>query len=241
MFWQQQAGVRLEWGEAGVEHLAAGADVVVVVDVLSFGTCVEVAVSRGAAVLPFRWRDARATAFAAEQGALLAGERAAGRPSLSPTSLLGLPAGARLVLPSPNGATLCAQAGEAGRVVVAACLRNAAAVGAWIGGRFQRVLVVPAGERWPDGTLRPALEDLLGAGAVVEALAPALRPSPEAQGARAAFRAMRERLPEVLGGCASGLELTARGFAEDVALAAELDVSGCVPVLREGVFVNGAG
>ena len=49
--------------------------------------------------------------------------------------------------------------------VVAASLRNAEAVGAWIGEQdYNSVAVVAAGERWPDGSLRPALEDLLGAG-----------------------------------------------------------------------------
>ncbi|GMA16531.1 phosphosulfolactate phosphohydrolase [Deinococcus metallilatus] len=243
-FWEQHGfDVRLEWGEAGVRHLAPQAEAVVIVDVLSFSTCVDVGVSRGAAVLPYRWRERRAATFAAEHGALLAGERAAGGPSLSPASLLKLPPGTRLVLPSPNGATLCAWAQEgSGAAVFAACLRNAGAVGAFLRGRFRRVLVVPAGERWPDGSLRPALEDALGAGAVVDALcrSAGLSPSPEAQGARTAFLALWERLPEMLRTCASGAELVDRGFAEDVTLAAELNVSGGVPVLQGGVFVNAA-
>lgn len=241
MFWAQGgAGARLEWGEAGVTHLAPLVDAVVVVDVLSFSTCVDVAVSRGAAVLPFRWRDARAAAFAGEQRARLAGKRGPGGPSLSPTSLLGLQAGERLVLPSPNGATLCALAREVGTgAVYAACLRNAAAVGGFVRERHERVLIVPLGERCPDGRLRPALEDLLGSGAVVEALG--LSPSPEVEGARAVFHGMREQLVEVMEGCASGVELTGRGFPEDVTLAAELNVSRAVPALRGGVFMDAAG
>jgi len=55
--------------------------------------------------------------------------------------------------------------------VVAACLRNTATVGSWLtahdyGTPERPVAVVAAGERWPDGALRPALGDLLGAGAV---------------------------------------------------------------------------
>lgn len=32
------------------------------------------------------------------------------------------------------------------------------------------VAVIPAGERWADGSLRPAIEDLLGAGAFIREL-----------------------------------------------------------------------
>ncbi|MEF2277549.1 2-phosphosulfolactate phosphatase [Deinococcus sp. YIM 134068] len=232
--------VRVEWGEAGGCHLAPFADAVVIVDVLSFCTCVDVGVGRGVAVLPFRWRDGRAEAFAQARGALLAGKRGEDGPSLSPASLLSLTTGTRLVLPSPNGGALCVLAGEGTRApVFAAFRRQAAAVGAHLRGRFERVLVVPAGERWPDSSLRPALEDALGAGAVVDALD--LTGSPEAEGGRATFRALRDRLPEVLRACTSGRELLERGFPGDVELAAELNVSAAVPQLVDGVFVNAAG
>ena len=58
----------------------------------------------------------------------------------------------------------------------------------------------------------------------------------EAEVARAAFRAMRADLPRLLHDWASGQELVARGYEEDVQLAAQLNVSDAVPVLREGAY-----
>jgi 2-phosphosulfolactate phosphatase len=45
MFFNQQAFmIRCEWGTCGVAQLAPESDAVVIVDVLSFTTCVEIAV-----------------------------------------------------------------------------------------------------------------------------------------------------------------------------------------------------
>src|SRR2546423_1373102 len=44
--------IDLAWGAAGARSLAAACDVVVVVDVLSFTTCISVATAHGATVLP---------------------------------------------------------------------------------------------------------------------------------------------------------------------------------------------
>ncbi|GLZ50746.1 hypothetical protein Acsp07_03630 [Actinomycetospora sp. NBRC 106378] len=123
--------------------------------------------------------------------------------------------------------------------VVAACLRNASAVSAWLAARPELVVaVVPAGERWPDGGLRPAVEDLWGAGAVLSTLVGG-GASPEARVAAAAFDAVRPSLDAEMRACASGRELTAMGFADDVAVASELDTSTVVPILVDGVFRAG--
>lgn len=240
---QHDHRVRLEWGPTGGAAVARGADVTVVVDVLSFTTSVSVAVGRGITVFPFRWNDGRAADFAREHDANLALQRqdAGWRPgsvSLSPQSLQRATGIERLVLPSPNGSTICAALARQDVTVVAACLRNAGAVAEWLAPRLAEggvVAVVPAGERWPDGTLRPAVEDLWGAGAVVAGLDPALL-SPEARLAGVAFDAFRARPLEHLLGCASGRELVAKGFEPDVAIAGRLATSDVVPVMDAGAF-----
>lgn len=233
--------VALEWGPVGAKVLAEKCDVLVVVDVLSFSTAVTVAVERGARVWPHTGGE-NARVLARDIGAVLAGNRGShDGATLSPASLLDLAEGARLVLPSPNGSSIAFAAVESGVTalhggvaVVVGCLRNATAVGRYLRD-FARIGVVPAGERWGDGSLRPAYEDLVGAGAVIDRIVahdPAAELSPEAESAAIAFRAWRP-----LEQCTSGQELVERGFAEDVRLAAELDVSSVVPRLVEGRFV----
>jgi 2-phosphosulfolactate phosphatase len=249
-----QAGFayRFEWGPHGVRTLAPVADVVVVVDVLRFTTAVTVAAERGAEILPYRWADDGAEAFAASHDAVLAGHGDAAALSLSPRSIADLArTGLRLVLPSPNGSALALAAREHGAShVLAGCLRNATAVAAAArrlatraDGRPGVIALVAAGERWrgDTGPLRPAVEDLLGAGAVLAALDPAaaLSPpcgSPEAGVARAAFVAARPLLFEALMNTGSGRELAARGLLDDVALASQLDATTVVPVLVDEAF-----
>jgi 2-phosphosulfolactate phosphatase len=149
------------------------------------------------------------------------------------------------VLPSPNGSALSVQAADRAPVVVAGCLRNAAAVAAYLQGAAT-VSVIAAGERWPGdagphtGPLRPAVEDLLGAGAVLSRLAAltAVPLSPEARAAVAAFEAAAD-LERELRECASGQELRRRGWDDDVAAAAQLDADAAAPVLRDGGYVAG--
>lgn len=219
--------VRLDWGPEGLAALLPESDVVVVVDVLSFSTCVDVALARGVTVFPFAARGDEAAAFARAIGAEYAGPRGVARYSLSPAAFETAPAGARVLLPSPNGGSLALRAGAV--PTLTAGLRNAAAVARAARGIGTRVAVVPAGERWPSGALRPALEDLLGAGAVVAALGGG--ESPEAAA---------PHLEAALLDCVSGRELIGGGYRGDVLAAAELDVSRAVPVLRDGALVDAA-
>lgn len=246
---QNQDGfdVRLEWGPEGLAALAPVVDTVVIIDVLSFTTTVTVAVEAGAEVLPYRWASA-ADPNAAESDlrdhAAANGARLAGRPrrldvpSLSPSSLTGVDPGSRWVLPSANGSALSFAAVDHGRVTIAASLRNATAVADHLARTGGTIGVVPAGERWRGGTgpLRVALEDLLGAGAVIDALPPGWSRSVEARAAAAAFRDARDELAFTIEHCASGRELIADGFGADVALAAAHDAASVVPVLDAGTY-----
>lgn len=231
---QQGFDVRVDWGMAGLRNVAALCPAVVLVDVLSFSTCVDVACARGAQVLPYPHKDESAAAYAAQRRALLAGPRDHGGFSLSPGSLQAATPGLKLVLPSPNGSSL-ARACHA-PTVIAGCLRNASAVAGALsrGGGDGPVAIIAAGEQWPDGTLRMALEDLIGAGAIVHALLGSK--SPEALAAEAVFLAAHEHLQDKLTACASGRELIERGYADDVRLASQLNASSCVPRLVEGAF-----
>lgn len=241
---QRAHRVRLDWGPTGAAAVADDAAVAVVVDVLSFTTTTTVAVERGVEVLPLPWKDDRAAEHARAHDAVLAVGRLealsldpAGAVSLSPAAMTRVSGVRRLVLPSPNGSTIAAAL--TGTSVVAACLRNRSAVAAHLRAVDGPVAVVAAGERWPDGSLRPCAEDLWGAGAVLALLDDADL-SPEARLAADAFRAVERDLVAALQGCAGGLELVAAGFGEDVYVAAELDSSGTVPILQDGRFRDGS-
>ena len=211
------------------------ADVTIVIDVFSFTTCVDIAVSRGAAILPHPWNDPSAEEFARRHDAELAGRRRQTRYSLAPESYLDAPAGLRCVLPSPNGAQISLAAAQTAPVLLAGCLRNARAVAEAalrVGRTFN---VIPAGERWPDGSLRPALEDWLGAGAILRWL-PGSR-SPEAESAIASFEHHRDRLLDTLDHCGSGRELDGRGHLKDRFIAGQLDVSSRVARFDGVAFV----
>jgi 2-phosphosulfolactate phosphatase len=227
----------------GLRTLAPSVDIIVIVDVLSFTTCVDVALGRGAEVYPYKMNDGSAAEFARQVGAEVADHRDSGAGfSLSPTSLADVPSDTRIVLPSPNGAALAFGAADAGAgEVVAACLRNGAAVGSAFADEDLSVGVVAAGERWngSTGPLRVAVEDLLGAGAVLS-MFDRLELSPEARVAVAAWHDAEADLHERLRACHSGRELIERGWPDDVSLAAQAHVSDLVPVLLDDRFVDRA-
>lgn len=235
MYYDQSSfDVRFEWGEQGLSHTTPGT-CVIIVDVLSFSTCVDIIVGNRAIVYPYRYRDNSAQAFAqAHEAEVASHSRSSTGYSLSPSSLVSIPAGTRLVLPSPNGSTLSQQA-EA-TYVLTACLRNYKAVAAFAERCGSSVTVIAAGERWSDGSIRFALEDMIGAGALISVL-PGSR-SPEAQAAATMFYSVSPSLTSTIQQCSSGRELIERGFPNDVHLAVEVGCSTAVPLLYEGTFIN---
>lgn len=125
--------------------------------------------------------------------------------------------------------------------VVAAGLTNPAAVASWVLaeqvrlGRRAMVAVVAAGGSTASGSTRFAVEDLLAAGAVIDALA-ALGidySSPEAAAACAAFTGLRGAVAHLLTASASGQELVAAGVTPaEIAPAGRLGTVDAVEVLR---------
>ncbi|MGN6325275.1 hypothetical protein [Pseudolysinimonas sp.] len=96
-------------------------------------------------------------------------------------------------------------------------LEEADEIAAWalaeqerLGGRF-RIAVVAAGAARPDGSLRFAVEDLLAAGAIIEAIAGVGidHQSPEAAAAAAAYRGLRTATRHLVSASVSARELRA--------------------------------
>ncbi|WP_203581774.1 2-phosphosulfolactate phosphatase [Microbacterium hibisci] len=149
---------------------------------------------------------------------------------------------------SLNGAAVAAAAQESGGVVLLGCLRNAAAVArAVVAIQHERaartsISLIAAGElagREPGAPLRFAVEDLLGVGAIVDALGDlgVDHTSPEAAAACESFRGLRGAVRHLLTASGSGQELLDRDARDEVLNAAAADAASVVPVLRDGVFV----
>jgi 2-phosphosulfolactate phosphatase len=227
--------------------VARDSDIAIVVDILSFTTTLSVALDAGTVVLPYRWNDESAALYAREHDAVLAVNRASTNPggiSLSARSIRHASPISWLVLPSPNGSAISHHLASTASTVLGASLRNASAVARWITDNHDAaattVAVIAAGERWPDRTLRLAIEDLWGAGAVLSHLYHSgwTDVSPEAEVARHSYERVAGGILEQLCACASGRELIGKGFPDDVEIAAELDQSQSVPILREHQFIR---
>lgn len=227
--------INIEWGSQGLEKYKPVSDVIIIVDVLSFSTSVDIACGNGAIIYPFKLTGGEAEVYAVSNNAILAKPRSKTELSLSPRSLENIPSETRLVLPSPNGSTLSLATGNI--LTLSGCLRNCKSVADYANKNGKRITVIPAGEKWPDGSMRFALEDIFGAGAIISRLYGSI--SPEAEMAANIYQSLHNKETETLLNCVSGIELVERGYKEDVYLAADINVSDCVPVLKDNAYVNG--
>jgi 2-phosphosulfolactate phosphatase len=238
----------LAWGRRGLSEAALRGDIVVIVDVLSFSTCVVTATQHGGVIVPCAEED-DPHALAERHDAVVAVRReqatARDRYSLSPLSFAAVRPGQTVVLPSPNGGA-CSSLGDGASFLFAGAIVNATAVGhtvtRLVDSSDHTVTIVATGERYgtpsEDGTIRFAVEDYVGAGAILAAID--ADKSPEAEVCESAFAQVRHRLGEVLWGCESGLELRERGYKEDVHHASQLDRYSAVPIMLDGRFVRWA-
>ncbi|MFT2818293.1 2-phosphosulfolactate phosphatase [Leifsonia sp. A12D58] len=124
--------------------------------------------------------------------------------------------------------------------VIAATLANRRAVAEWVltrqtekGGRFS-VAIIAAGDTRADGSFQPSVEDLLAAGAVIDALTDLGidHCSPDAAAASAAFVGLKQALKHLVSASQSGQALLAAGRADDVTAATALDSSDVVDEIR---------
>ncbi len=222
--------INCEWGLKGVEFLAPISDVIIIVDVLSFSTSVDIACENGALIYPSLGDINKI----ADDDSLMARPRDLNEYSLSPYSLLDIPPDTKLILPSPNGSALSLSTGNT--LTLCGCLRNFRSVAAYAMNYGKRISVIPAGERWEDGSIRFALEDLFGAGAILSCLKGKL--SPESILAINVYHSLHNEETDTLKRCSSGSELIEKGFEVDVYLAADMNVSECIPVLKNGYYIN---
>ncbi|QDU82164.1 2-phosphosulfolactate phosphatase [Polystyrenella longa] len=233
--------VHTEWGETGTALASERGDLVVIVDVLSFSTTLAVACGHGATILVYSTEEleimgGRDQATRDLNAEIISRTRTSDPAffSLSPASLSRCPNGTRLIVTSLNGARCVAHAGARLPSVIGS-LRNKTATARYIihllqtNPNIQRVTLVSCGEHWSSilpeqNGWRPALEDQIGAGAIVSELGECgLSLSAESQSANAIWQSVKSEISEALLSSVSGRELVEKGFQEDVLLAAEVD------------------
>jgi len=246
IFSQESYRCRLDWGFIGTERAILRGDIIVIVDTLSFSTTTTYAVSRGALIFPCTTSD-DAKEVALRVGGVPAVQRSEvprfGRYSLSPFTFYSVSEGEKVVLPSLNGSA-CSSNHAATNQVFAGALVNATAVSSAVteclADGSGAVTIIACGERekvpQPAGDLRVAIEDWLGAGAIIARLN--VSKSPEARLCEIGFVSSARYVADLAWDCISGRELRAAGYGEDVKFAAELDTIDTVPTLRNGAFIK---
>ncbi|MBV8370339.1 MAG: 2-phosphosulfolactate phosphatase [Candidatus Eremiobacteraeota bacterium] len=142
-------------------------------------------------------------------------------------------AGKMLVMTTTNG-TRALRAVSTAASVRTAALVNRLAVADALANEDGDVAIVCAGEA--NGF---ALEDALGAGALVDALLAQIGDVELRDGARAAallYRSVASRLPDAIASADHAQSLAHKGFAADITTSAALDTLTVVPTLRDGIL-----
>lgn len=247
MFSQEPSHVKVEWGRRGAREAAERGDIVIVVDVLSFSSTVVTALHAGCEIFPYP-PHLDGNAYAAKIGGeyILGRSEAAkfGKATLSPASFNSSHKGKKFVLTSLNGA-FCTWIADKVPALLTGSLLNAstaARAANQISNQLKaNITVVPCGEQWNDpakneDTLRPSIEDYLGAGAILSLLGG--EKSPEAEVCIGAFLSAKYKISRLIWDCASGRELRAKGFEADVTHCARLDAYSTVPLLFKNKFIH---
>ncbi len=221
----------------------APAPTVVVIDVLRATSTIVTALDNGAAgIVPVREADEAVTVMRrlGRDRSLLCGERDS--QLIAGFDLDNSPAsytrerveGKTLVLTTTNGTRALVEAARGNGTVYCAALLNRAAIVERLIAAEGAARVLCAGDQ---GEL--SFEDMLCAGAIVDALVRAsktLAISDAAHAAATVFTANAKRLTTAVASGTHARNLMAKGFAADVASCATIDVSRCVPLYTEGVI-----
>ena len=230
---------KMDWGERGTREASERGDIIIIIDILSFSSAVVNAVHHESIIYPFpkvgdieefgKLVDAQVCLGRAEALEI-------GMPSLSAPSFGENHKGKRFVLSSRNGAT-CVKASRQDSNILIGSFLNASAV-AIVANKLQKetglnITVIACGEMWKGKgeekrEFRPSIEDYLGAGAILTLLEGTK--SPEARVCISAFESCRENFKELILDSASGRELKAKGFPNDVIFALEFDKFKEVPI-----------
>jgi len=246
-FHQNPYECKMEWGRRGAREAADRGDIVIIVDVLSFSSTVVSALNKGAIIYPYP-PNLDGKQYAERIGAefILGRAEAAklDKPTLSPVSFSQEHNCKKYVLTSQNG-SFCTWIASKVPALLVGSLLNARSV-ADAANHIQKqtkanITVIPCGEQWEaiklqEDTLRPAMEDYLGAGAILSFLAG--KKSPEAELCAAAFIHSKQNIDEFIWDCGSGRELRKKGFELDVKHCSILNVYQTVPVLDRDHFIE---
>jgi 2-phosphosulfolactate phosphatase len=240
LYTQQPYRYRLDWGRRGVQQAVEQGNILVIVDTLRFSTAAITATHHGSLIYPCSL-DEDAAALARRIGGEVAVSRVGtpdkGRFSLSPATYFNIEPGTKVVLASPNGAT-CSRYGSQVPYLFIGALVNARAAAMAVSSLAAQenlaVTVIACGERWKTpsegGVLRIAIEDYLGAGAILSYVQG--EKSPEAHVCAGAFVQVRDELEHIIWDCGSGRELREKGLEDDVKHAARLNLYQTVPYMR---------